>query len=170
MMADSSYKGYSHTVSADDDTVTSTAPDPQEDRTATPPIAALLSELKDTLSYLISAKVDRAKASVRQILLYAVLGVAAALIGGTTVIVATVLLLKGLADSISAGVGKPWAGDLIVGVVILAGGMAAILVFIRMMSARSRRQTELKYTAWQKRQRAKYGNDVHERAINENSR
>ena len=122
-------------------------------------------ELREYVSYYVSARVDRLKLAIRRAGILAVLGVAAVLAGGAIVATAAVLLCIGLALAVSAALNAPpWAGYLIVGAglfaLIGAGGWIGWIQLAR----RSRRKMVEKYELRQTRQRADRGHDVRDAA------
>src|SRR4051812_39120430 len=77
-------------------------------------------ELRAYVQQYLSAKVDQLKLTARNIAIFAALGVVGLIVAGATIVIALVLLFQGLAGAIAAGLGgRVWAGDLIVGLVLL---------------------------------------------------
>ncbi len=132
------------------------------------PVEALgkhLAVLADSLSYFLSVRADRVKLRIRRALWWAIAGAVGLVAGATALVVAVVLLLSGIAHGLAALLGgRLWAGELLVGFVVLFGaGLALALVAARGFQV-SLRQTRQKYEQWQSRQRAVFGKDVTERA------
>ncbi|HEV2295812.1 MAG TPA: DUF308 domain-containing protein [Tepidisphaeraceae bacterium] len=130
-----------------------------------------LGELKAYATYYLSAKADGIRVSVRNLGLYAVLGVVGLTAGGAAVVTATVLLLTGIAGAISAifrsdftPPDRTWIGEITVGILILGGVAIGAILFMKKLTAASRERTVKKYESRQQQQRIKYGHDVHERA------
>jgi len=128
-----------------------------------------LGEAREYLGYLVSAKLDGVKLTLRRVGILAALGVVALLAGGAIVVTASVLLIAGLAQALGvlfAGDYGPrvWLGNLIVGfgVLLLIGGGTYFLMS-RLFGA-SKRATVKKYELRRQRQRADYGHDVLQRA------
>lgn len=128
-------------------------------------------ELKEYAAYYLSAKTDGIKSSVRNLVLYAVLGVVGLIAGGAAVVTATVLLLTGIAGAISAIFrsdytmpDRTWIGEITVGLLILGGIGLGTMLFMKKFTAASRERTVKKYESRQQHQRMQYGHDVHERA------
>jgi hypothetical protein len=129
-------------------------------------ISSQIAELKEYVTYFISAKVDGIKASVRNVGLYAGLALVGAIVGAGLLVTAAALLLIGLAGAIGA-IFDPdlrWLGDLVVGVVVLGGTVGGALWFIKRMKRTSKQQTIHKYQSRQDQQRMQYGHDVSGRA------
>lgn len=124
-----------------------------------------LGEMKEYASYYLAAKLDSWKASVRNLLLYAVLGLVALIAGAGVLVTAAVLLLAGLAGALGDLLGdKRWAGDLIVGLLVLGGTLAGTWWMMARMTRNWRKQTVAKYEDRKRQQRKNYGHDVEQRA------
>jgi hypothetical protein len=122
-------------------------------------------ELKEYVSLYVAAKLDKIKVSVRRIVLYAVLGVLALVVGAAMLVMASVQLLSGLAGVIAAGLGgRMWAGNLIVGFVLLTGIMLGAWLMVRRMFNSSRKATVDRYERRLQRQRVDFGADAHQRS------
>ena len=108
---------------------------------------------------------DGIKLSFRNLGLYAVLGVLGALAGGAIVVTAAVLLLTGLAGAIGAifDPDKLWVGQIVVGLLVLGGLAAGVVLFLKKFTKTSRERTVKKYESRQRQQRVDYGHDVAER-------
>ncbi|HLL88918.1 MAG TPA: hypothetical protein VK324_06420, partial [Tepidisphaeraceae bacterium] len=99
---------------------------------------AAAGELKDYATYYLSAKVDGLKVGVRNLALYAGLGIVGAVAGVTMIAYATVLLLGGIADGLGRLFGGHyWLGHLLVGLLVLGGVFGGGLWFISRMTKRS---------------------------------
>ena len=128
-------------------------------------LGQLFSELKEYISYMLSARADGVKASIRKIGLYAALGAIGAVAAVTAIAMSVVLLLLGAAGGIGAALGgQTWIGGLIIGAAVLAliGGGAYLFVARMLKSSRSR--TVKKYEQRQTRQRGQFGRDVEDAA------
>jgi hypothetical protein len=124
-----------------------------------------LGELKEYASLYVAAKADKLRLTVRKIVLYAVLGVLALVAGVAMLVMAVVQLLAGLAGVIAAGLGgRMWAGNLIVGFVLLAGIMTGAWLMVRKMLNSSRKATVDRYERRLQRQRIDYGADARQRS------
>lgn len=127
--------------------------------------AHYLNELKTYATYFLSAKVDGYKATAKRIAILAGLGVVGLFVTIGILFSAAFLLLAGLANALGALLGgHVWAGQLIVGFLILAGVGVGALIVLKKVTAASKKQTELKYASKRNEQRVEFGHDVHDRA------
>jgi len=143
-----------------DETVT----DEQSPAQAFKAMGARVSELAEYLSYYISAKTDGIKVTVRNIGLYAVLGVVGLLAGATFVVSAVVLVCFGIAAALAKLFGSVWAGALVTGVLFLVLLGVGAMLGMKAMTKGSRERTVKKYGSRQQQQRTQFGTDVRERA------
>jgi hypothetical protein len=127
-------------------------------------IPLFLAEIKSYAGYYLSAKVDGYKATAKKIVGYAVLGAVAAIIGAGVLLSAAFMLIAGLANALGALLHHQWAGQLIVGVVILGATLGTVWFMLKRFTESSRKQTERKYEGKRIQQRVDFGRDVHERA------
>jgi len=122
-------------------------------------------ELKEYASLYVAAKMDSLKLSVRNLVLYAVLGVLGLVAGTALLVMAVVQLLSGLAGVIAAGLGgRMWAGNLIVGFVLLVGTFVGAWLMVRKMFNSSRKRTVERYERRLQRQRVDFGADAQQRS------
>ena len=129
--------------------------------------SARLGELKEYATLLVAAKVDGVKLTVRKIVFYAILGVVAAVVGLAMLVTASVYVLSGLAGAIGELFPEPyewWAGRLIVGVLVVGGTLAGVMLLTRSLTGSSRKRTIEKYENRKRDERNLYGHDVAERA------
>ena len=127
---------------------------------------ASLQEARAYFSQYLSAKVDGAKTSARNLVVYAIIGVVAAIIGMTALVTATVLLMVGIAHAIGKifDPDMPWLGGLLVGLLLLGAVVGGVLMLFPMMAKRSREATVKKYEAMARRQQMDYGHSAAQRA------
>jgi hypothetical protein len=124
-----------------------------------------LDELKEYAGYYVGAKVDGIKQSIRNIGLYAALGVLGAIVGGAIVATAAGLLVVGLAEALgNLFGGRYWLGDLVTGILILGlvGGGAYFMM--NKLTGAWRTQTLKKYEQRKQDQRQRFDHDVTSRA------
>lgn len=127
-----------------------------------------LGEAKEYASYFVGAKWDAVKVSLRNLAVYAVLGLLGMAVGMAVLATAAVLLLLGLAAALGDLLwDKWWAGALIVSLLILGGLAVGVVVGMKWMTGSSRKRTVDKYERRQREQRHLYGHDVRERATRE---
>ena len=128
--------------------------------------ASHVAELREYITYLIGAKVDGLKLTFRNLALYAVLGIVGAVVGLSALVTAVVLLISGLAGAIGAifSPDRPWAGALIVGLLIVAGTIVGVMMLMKSITGASRKRTIEKYENRKRDERGQFGHDVQERA------
>jgi hypothetical protein len=126
---------------------------------------AQIGEAKEYLSHFVAAKVDGIKVAARSAAVWAALGVLGLLTGGAILVTAAVLLVIGMAQGVSALLkGHTWAGNLIVGFVLLAlAGVGAWFGMKRLFDS-SRKRTVDRYERRLQRQRVEFGHDARERS------
>jgi putative superfamily III holin-X len=125
-------------------------------------------ELKEYASYFVAAKLDGIKVSLRNAGIYAALGVIGAVAAATMVVVSVVLLLVGAAHALGALFGgRDWAGDLIIGVLILGLMAVGVIVGLKMLTKSFHKTLVDKYESRQHDQRRSFGHDVEQRAKEE---
>ena len=140
-------------------------PDDQTPQHAVADLKARVSELAEYISYMLSAKVDGVKLTLRNMALYAALGVVGLIAAGAVVVSAVVLVCVGVAGGLSALFGdRPWQGALVAGLLLLAVIGAGTWFGLSRLMKGSRERTVQKYAAREQQQRAKFGHDIHERA------
>ena len=128
--------------------------------------AARLAELKEYATYFVGAKVDGLKLTLRNIALYAVLGIVGGIVGIGLLITAAALLLTGLAGAIGAifNPDRPWVGGIVVGLLVLVGTFGGVIYLMKSLTGSSRKRTIEKYENRKRDERHLYGHDVAERA------
>jgi hypothetical protein len=122
---------------------------------------ARFAELKEFVAYYISARVDSIKLSVRNIGIYAALGIMAMFGGAAVVVTAIVLLLVGIAGAFAAVFpNHPWLGDIITAVIFLGVLAGGVIIGVRWLTGSFRNRTINKYESRQSRQRQQFGTNV----------
>lgn len=121
-----------------------------------------LGELKEFGSYYVAAKADALKVSLRNVGMYAALGVVGLIAGSAIISTAAVLLLVGLAIAIGKPFNpdQPWVGAIVVGLLVLGGLAGGIIYFMKSMTNTSRKRLAEKYENRQRDQRIQFGEDV----------
>ena len=128
-------------------------------------IPKYLAELKAYGTYFLSAKIDGFKATARNIVVYAALGIIGLLVATGIIFTAAFLLLSGLANLLAVAFGhRLWLGQLVVGVLVLGGIGVGTWIGLKKFMGASRLKTEQKYESKRKQQRIDLGRDVHDRA------
>ena len=128
---------------------------------------SLWGEFLDYLAYWFSAKVDGVKVTLRNVGVYAGLGVIGLFVAAGLAVTAAVLLLVGIAHGIDKAMptwAEGWFGELIVAILVLGGIAGGAFWFMGKLTNGSRDQTIDKYEAKRRQQRVDYGHDVNERA------
>lgn len=141
-----------------------------------PPSAAFadaakrLRELKEYAAYWVAAKLDTYKGAAVKVGIYAALGVATLVVGCTMLSVAVILLLGGIAHGLGGlaqhlfGLGWYWLGPFLVGLVLLGGAAAGLIVGLKWFARTTKAQLVAKYEDRKRQQRIEYGVDVKQRA------
>jgi hypothetical protein len=129
-------------------------------------LSVLIAELKEYANYYLTARVDSVKFRVRSGIIYAALGIAAALAFLTFVGTAVVLLMQGLSVGLGNLFGSRlhWLGGVILGIVALGAIGAAGYIALRRLQTSSRRKLVQKYEQRQHWQRSQFGRNVREAA------
>ncbi len=128
-------------------------------------ISARFSEIGEYISYYLSAKTDGLKVSLRNLGIYAALGVVGLIAGGGFVVTLVVLLLRGIAGALGALFGgRLWAGELVTAVLMLALLGVGVVFAMKRLTGSSRKRTVKKYGSRQQQQRTQFGTDVGQRA------
>jgi hypothetical protein len=129
--------------------------------------AARLGEVKEYAGVLVAAKVDSLKLSLRNIGIYAALGIVGGLVGIGMLITAGVLLMQGLAGLIGEifpEKWEDWGGPLVLGLVVVTAAVVGVLFAMKSITGSSRKRTIEKYENRKRDERLAYGHDVAERA------
>ena len=133
-------------------------------------ISSSIGELKEYASYLFAAKMDGVKSSIRNIGLYAGIGVVGLIVGGAILATAAVLLVLGIAQGLGVLFGgRFWLGYVVTGVLFL--GLLGVGVWLMMskLTKSWRNATWKKYEDRKREQRKQYGHDVHQRAAEQSA-
>ena len=141
-----------------------TVTDDQAPPEALKDIGTRLSELGEYASYYLSAKADGIKVSIRNLGLYAALGIVAGIAGLAFVATSMVLVCVGVALALAALFDSLWAGALVTGVLFLGVLGVTVVVGMKKITRSSRERTVKKYAARQQQERVRYGTDVRRRA------
>lgn len=128
-------------------------------------VGRYFAELKEYASYYASAKWDGVKLSIRQVVLYAALGILALCVAGAVLVMAVVLLLNGIAGGLGVLFGHhPWLGNLVLGAVLLGLVFAGAAFGLKFIANKSKHKTVQKYESRKRQQRDEYGRDVRRRS------
>jgi hypothetical protein len=158
----------------DDGDAPDSSPRPTSDAPGQSPIEPLLKNLAalaEYFSYYLAVRADSLRLRMRRAVAWAIVAAIALLAACTVLVVAVVLLLAGMANGLAVLCGgRLWAGQLLVGFIVLFGAGLAIGIGSARQIRASLRQTRDKYEQWQSKQRAKFGEDVAARARSRRSR
>jgi hypothetical protein len=128
-------------------------------------LKADLDELKEYASYYVAAKIDGIKGTVRNLGLYAALGVVGAIVGTAILATAAGLLVVGFAHMLGALFGgRYWLGDLVTGILILGAVAGGAYYMMNKLTGTWRSQTLKKYEERKQSQRERFSRDVSDRA------
>ena len=121
-----------------------------------------IGELKEFASYYAGAKLDGIKVTLRNVGVYAALGIVGLVATSAIVTTAVVLLLVGLALAIGKPFDpdQPWVGAVVVGLLVLGGLAGGIIFGMKWLTNTSRRKLVQKYENRQREQRTNFGEDV----------
>ncbi len=127
-----------------------------------------LEELRAYSTHFVSAKVDGFILSVRQLLVWMVLGIVGLIALAAVVVTAIVLFLGGTAGGLGQLFGgRLWLGQLVVGGGLLLLLTLSILIGVRTWQRRSRQQKVQQYDERQLQQRAAFGRSVADRVTDD---
>jgi len=141
--------------------------DPAEESAANPAVEAFhrikedAAELKEYAGYYLSAKIDGFRRTIRNLGLYAALGVLGLIAGGAIIATAAGLIIVGFATGLGRLFGgRMWLGDIVAGIVVLAiiAGMAWYMM--NKLTGAWKSQTVKKYEERKQSQRERFGHDV----------
>ena len=148
-----------------------TAPPPNGDGHSNPAAKAFhalkqdAAEFKEYAAYYVAAQTDAVKQKVKNIALYAALGLLGAIVGGAVLVTAAVLLVIGIGDALAVLFGgRLWLGEIVAGVVILSLIGLFTWCMVKKITHNWKAQLVKKYDDRKAGQRARFGHDVAERA------
>ena len=125
-------------------------------------VGTRIAEVKEFASYYVGAKLDGIKVSVRNLGIYAALGIVGLIAASAVITTSVVLLLCGLAWAIGAmfEYDRPWVGAIVVGLLVLGGLAGGIIFGMKKLTNTFRTQLVQKYENRQRDQRINFGEDV----------
>lgn len=128
-------------------------------------IGQRFNELAEYVSYFIAAKVDSTKVTLRNVAMYAALGVIGLVAAGAMIVSAVVLLCWGIAMALSALFGhRPALGYSVTGILLLGLIAGGVWFGLKKFTGTSRERLVHKYVTRQQQQRSKFGRDVEQAA------
>ena len=121
-------------------------------------------ELREYASFYAAARIDGAKASVRNAIIRMVLAALGFVAVAGLVVMASWLVLSGAAQGLGTLFGdQSWIGTLLTGLAALAGVGAGVQCVAAVRRKNARKRTVEKYEARQAQQRTRFGRDAHGR-------
>jgi hypothetical protein len=123
-------------------------------------LGLFLGEIREYASYMVSAKVDAFKFSLKKAAFLAAIGVVGGIVGVALAATGAVLVLDGLAAGLGILLGARWLGDLIVGAAVIGCIVLGLLFGWGIVKKASLKKVVAKYDERQKRQRERYGRSV----------
>ncbi len=128
-------------------------------------LLANVKELSEYASLYVQARRDQYTASLRNMMIKAALGILAAVVGITLLIVATAYLLSGIAAGLGQLFGERYAlGQFVTGLTVLFVIGAVAFFGMKSLFAGSRKRTLEKYGRRHAEERQQFGHDVTNRA------
>jgi len=121
-------------------------------------------ELKEYASYYLAAKSDGFKQSIKNMVLYAALGVIGLIVGATVLVTAAVLLVLGIGHGLATLFNSLWLGELVAGLLVLGGIGVTAWLMIKKITNNWKSELKKKYEDRKAAQKARFGRDVAERA------
>jgi hypothetical protein len=128
------------------------------------PVIKKLAELLEYATQYAAIRQDQVKATVRRLIVKAVIGLFVAVLGVMALLTAVVLLMVGLAGWVGSLLGRPELGYIVVGGGLCLLAAIGLVVGLQQWGAWSRRKTLQKYERRHAKQRAAFSQDVVERA------
>lgn len=136
-------------------------PEPRSVAEALHAIRARLAELQVYIAHYLAVRIDRAKYELRKLVLFIGLGAILALAAAGAIVTAVVLLCEGIAGGLGALFGHRWIGDLVTGILLLAGALAVVYFGTRGIIDWSHKHTKQRYEQRRARQRAQFHDEQH---------
>jgi hypothetical protein len=128
-------------------------------------VAVQLAQIRAFASHYLQARIDAVRLSIRQLIVWAALGMVGLVVLSAVMVMMVVFLFQGIAGGFGALFdGRVWLGDLVtmgIFVLVLTGGISWALGAFRRAS---RQRTVEKYESRQSQERIEYGADIHQRA------
>jgi hypothetical protein len=123
-----------------------------------------VAELKEYAGHYLTAKVDGVKRTVKNVGLYAAVGVLGLIAGGAIVATAAGLIIVGVAQLLGDLFDRQWLGNLVAGLLVLTLIGVGVWLMMKKLTGSWRAQTVQKYEQRKQSQRDRFGHDVDDRA------
>jgi hypothetical protein len=122
-------------------------------------------ELVEYANFYVETRKDSVRASIRGLILKAVLGVVGAIVGLTVLVVATIYLMSSTAAGLGWLFGERWdLGRFALSAILFAALGAGAFLMIKSMTRKARQRTIKKYEQRQQHQYSRFGQNVRRRA------
>lgn len=133
------------------------------------PIVVHLTELVEFLKYYLATRLDKWRMGFRAALYYSFLGVALAIVAATTLVAATIFVLRGASAAVAISIGQQnWLGEMVIGGAILGLACSGGWFWARWRIAADLRTIIERYERQKQSEREDLGTDVSERAARQN--
>ena len=136
-------------------------PDPQE---SVQRLTRLIAETKEYAAYYLGARIDSIKASVRNLGVYAGLGIVGLIAASAFITTVVVLFLVGIAIGLNVLFNSVWLGPFLVGLVFLIALALGVVFGVKALMNSFRKATVNKYEQRQNWERGQFGRTVAEQA------
>jgi membrane protein implicated in regulation of membrane protease activity len=141
---------------------------PEQDGIAAAALDQLLTQAAELYAYtmhLVTAKTDSIKLSIRQVVVWTVLGILLLIAATSVIVTAIVLLLTGLAGALAVAFeSELWLGKVVIGFLLLLIIAVSTLIVVRLQQRKSRHEKVQQYAERQLQQRTTFGRNVADRA------
>src|SRR5688572_12423047 len=138
-----------------------TRPDPHE---SVQRMTRLIAETKEYAAYYLGARIDSIKASVRNLGVYAGLGIVGLIAASAFITTTVVLFLVGIALGVNRLFHSWWIGPFVVGLVFLTALVLGVVFGLKALMNSFRKVTVNKYEQRQNWERGQFGRTVAEQA------
>jgi len=144
---------------------TEPSPSPRE---AFASVTSKFSEIAEYANLYVTAKTDAFKATMRNVAVFAALGIVGLIALGALVVTSVVMLCLGIAQGIGRLLwGHMWAGYLITSLLLLGLLAGGVIFGLKMIGKASKKALVKKYELRQRDQRERFGHDAADRAVAE---
>ena len=134
-------------------------------------VVTYLAELRDYAAIYASAKADKLKQSMRQIVLYAALGIIGLIAATAYIVTAVAVAILGMSEGLGHLFGeRVWLGHLVTGLVLLSVLALVVYIMVRRMTSNSRRRTIEKYARRKQQHAARFPEQAGEQPVPEPQR
>jgi hypothetical protein len=128
-------------------------------------VAVQLGQIRAFAGHFLEAKMDAIRLSIRQMVIFAALGIVGLVALSAIAVMMVVFLFQGIAGGFAELFnGRLWLGELVTMGIFALALTAAVSMSLGAIRNASRRRTVEKYESRQSQQRVSFGTDVHEQA------